>query len=267
MALTRETFAGSTLQIHRVRCRPHDGACGPVEESTKDGLALPLRGLFVKHGRSDERVVADPCHALFFKAGEPYRVSHPVEGGDECLFLEPGAELAEEIAAWPQVKLLEARTVLERELLAHRIERQLASPLETEERALALLGALRGAESRAPSSCERSRRARIVEVAQIALAREPGRSWRLGELAHAAHCSPFYLTRTFRRVVGMPLHRYQLRARLAAAMPQVLATARDFTTIALELGFSSHSHFTAAFRRAYGVTPSALRNGSQRARS
>jgi len=267
MALTRETFAGTTLVIHRVRCRPHDGACGPVEELSKDGLALPLRGLFVKHGRRDERVVADPCHALFFKAGEPYRVSHPVEGGDECLFLEPGAELAQELAAWPQVKVLEARTVLERELLAHRLERRLASPLEAEERALGLLGALRRADARRPSWQERSRRARIVEAAQIALAREPGRAWRLGELAHTAHCSPFYLTRTFRSLVGMPLHRYQVRARLAAAMPQVLDTARELTTIALELGFSSHSHFTAAFRRAYGVTPSALRNRSGRART
>jgi len=265
--LTRDTFAGCTLQIHRVRCRPHDGACGPVEESTKDGLALPLRGLFVKHGRRDERLVADPCHALFFKAGEPYRVSHPVEGGDDCLFLEPGAELAEEMATWPPVKVLEARTVLERGVLAHRLERRLASPLEAEERALGLLGALRHAGSRALSSRERSRRTEIVAKAQIALAREPGRAWRLGELAHAAHCSPFYLTRTFHHVVGMPLHRYQLRARLAAAMSQVLDSARDFTAIALDVGFSSHSHFTAAFRRAYGVTPSALRNKAGSARS
>ena len=29
--------------------------------------------------------------------------------------------------------------------------------------------------------------------------------------------------------------------------------------LALELGFSSHSHFSAAFRREFGVVPSALR--------
>ena len=39
--------------------------------------------MFVKHvGR--RQTVADPNHVLFFNAGEPYRVSHPVPGGDDC---------------------------------------------------------------------------------------------------------------------------------------------------------------------------------------
>ena len=112
-----------------------------------------------------------------------------------------------------------------------------------------------------------SRRAERVEATQIAMAREPGRAWKLGELADEAGCSPFYLARTFHSVVGMPLHRYELRARLAAALDAVLDTSQDLTTIALELAFSSHSHFTHVFRRAFGITPSALRKHGTRARS
>jgi len=33
----------------------------------------------------------------------------------------------------------------------------------------------------------------------------------------------------------------------------------ELAPLALDLGFASHSHFTAAFRAAYGVVPSALR--------
>jgi AraC family transcriptional regulator len=266
MALTRTTFSGSTLRIHRVRCDPDHAACGPLEHSTVDGVALPLRGVFVKHDWRDERVVVDPCRALFVKAGEPYRVSHPV-GGDECLFLEPAAELADRLADWPKVSVLADPVLLERKQLAHRLERGLASPLEAEERALTLLGAMAERPSRAASSRQRSRRAEIVEAAQLALAREPGRAWKLGELAGEAHCSPFYLARSFHGLVGMPLHRYELRARLAAALDAVLDTSKDLTTIALELAFSSHSHFTQVFRRAFGVTPSALRTQGSRARS
>jgi len=29
----------------------------------------------------------------------------------------------------------------------------------------------------------------------------------------------------------------------------------DLTTLSVDLGFSSHSHFSAAFRQAYGRTP------------
>jgi AraC-like DNA-binding protein len=76
------------------------------------------------------------------------------------------------------------------------------------------------------------------------------------------HSSPWHLARTFRELTGMPLHRYQLRARMTAALDEVLDSRRDLTTIGIALGFSSHSHFTACFRASFGVTPSALRRGA-----
>ena len=83
MSLSVETpHRSPALAVHIVRCRPEHHACGPVEHAAADMLVLPLRGIFVKH-EGPERLVADPCHALFFEAGAPYRVSHPVEGGDE----------------------------------------------------------------------------------------------------------------------------------------------------------------------------------------
>jgi hypothetical protein len=38
-----------------------------------------------------------------------------------------------------------------------------------------------------------------------------------------------------------------------------LPHANDLTALALDLGFSSHSHFAAAFRRAFRCTPSGFR--------
>jgi AraC-like DNA-binding protein len=46
-----------------------------------------------------------------------------------------------------------------------------------------------------------------------------------------------------------------------AALEPVLA-GQDLSHTALSLGFDSHSHFTYAFRRAFGVPPSALRAGA-----
>jgi AraC-like DNA-binding protein len=37
----------------------------------------------------------------------------------------------------------------------------------------------------------------------------------------------------------------------------------DVTDLAMALGFSSHSHFSAAFKQAYGQTPSAFRKLSR----
>jgi AraC family transcriptional regulator len=266
MALSRQTLhTGTTLRLHRVSCRPSGIACGPVELVSTDVIVFPLRGLFVKHARRDERIVADGCHALLFSAGEPYRVSHPLEGGDECLVLEPGEALREGIALRARVASLDARSIAARKLLAYRLEQRLASPLEAEERALELLARVAQAPALPPSSSRRSRlrHAEMVEATRIHLARDSARSWTLDELARKVYSSPFHLARTFRRLAGMPLHRYEMRARLAAALDEVLDTRRELTAIALELGFSSHSHFTASFRAAFGLAPSILRKSSK----
>jgi AraC-like DNA-binding protein len=40
--------------------------------------------------------------------------------------------------------------------------------------------------------------------------------------------------------------------------------ATDLTDLALRLGFSSHSHFTAAFRKSFGCTPSHFRQSTRK---
>ena len=66
--------------------------------------------------------------------------------------------------------------------------------------------------------------------------------------------SPVYLTQVFQQVEAMPLYRYQMRLRLARAL-DMLGDYDDLTTLGMDLGFSSHSHFTSSFRQAYGRTP------------
>ena len=263
--ITRETVHRSpSVQVHFVRCRPHDGACGPEEHATADLLVFPLRGVFVKHQAARSRVVADACHALHFAADRPYRVSHPVAGGDECLVLEPSpATLGEVRATELGCVPLDARLIAQSRLLWHRLRRRTASALEAEERALHLFArTVRAPMHRAPQPRLRSRGAEMVEATQVTLAAHPGEAWSLAALARRVHSSPWHLAHTFRELAGVSLHRYQLRARMAAALDEVLDSERDLTTIGIALGFSSPSHFTACFRASFGVTPSALRRGA-----
>jgi AraC-like DNA-binding protein len=58
------------------------------------------------------------------------------------------------------------------------------------------------------------------------------------------------------------LHQYLTQLRLARALVE-LPHAGDLTSLALDLGFSSHSHFTFAFRRAFGCTPSQFREAAR----
>ena len=102
-------------------------------------------------------------------------------------------------------------------------------------------------------------RQRLVDRAKLVLAGDPARRWTLAEVARRSAGFPGIFTQVFQQVEGQPLYRYQLRLRLARAL-DLLAQYDDLTALGLALGFSSHSHFSAAFREVYGRTPSEFRN-------
>ena len=87
------------------------------------------------------------------------------------------------------------------------------------------------------------------------LAGDLSRRWTLAGIAREIGGSPVYLTQVFQQVEGMPLYRYHLRLRLARSL-DLIAERANLSALAQDLGFSSHSHFSAAFRQAYGRTPS-----------
>jgi len=100
----------------------------------------------------------------------------------------------------------------------------------------------------------------IVEQTKLVLSSRFRESLKLEDIARAVHTSPFHLCRVFRQVTGLPLHHYLQRIRLLHALEQLAeAHSDDLSSTAFSLGFSSHSHFTTAFRQTFGVTPSQFR--------
>jgi AraC family transcriptional regulator len=55
------------------------------------------------------------------------------------------------------------------------------------------------------------------------------------------------------------MHRYLNRLRLLEALEPLAQGEADLSTLALDLGFSSHSHFTAAFRKEFAMSPREVR--------
>ena len=82
----------------------------------------------------------------------------------------------------------------------------------------------------------------------------------LEELSKTIDMSPHYFCRAFRKSVGMPPYRYLISRRIERSKDLLVSTDKDVTEIALKVGFSSHSHFSTAFRRAVGHAPSTYRN-------
>lgn len=77
----------------------------------------------------------------------------------------------------------------------------------------------------------------------------------LEELARTLNTSPFHLAHVFRSEIGISLHQYLVHLRLVAALERLHAGEPDLSKLALDLGFSHHSHFSSLFRRATGHSP------------
>jgi AraC-like DNA-binding protein len=81
----------------------------------------------------------------------------------------------------------------------------------------------------------------------------------LSSIAAACGVAPSTLCERFPCVVGMPVWRYVQRLRLQDAALALGEGVEDLSALALDLGFSSHSHFAQAFRAHFGASPSGFR--------
>ncbi len=230
---------------------------------------FPYRGAYVRHLGGDE-TVAEANQILFFNAGEGYRISHPVEGGDASLTLLVSEEQLCELAPRPLLEdhrppvfrlrrlRIDARAQALVAVLRHSLRERVAEPLEAESLALTLVQRALGPRTSQRAGASTGRQ-RLVDRVKLVLASDLARRWTLAEIGAELRCSPVYLTQVFRQVEGLPLYRYQLRLRLARAL-DLLAHCDDLCALSFDLGFSSHSHFSAAFRAAYGRSPSEFRS-------
>lgn len=99
----------------------------------------------------------------------------------------------------------------------------------------------------------------LVEAAKRTIASNLDRNISVRELSRSMCCSPWRLCRAFRRATGQTITSYRHALRMQVALERLRQSDTDLTDLALELGYSSHSHFTHVFRRHLGITPSEVR--------
>jgi AraC family transcriptional regulator len=105
--------------------------------------------------------------------------------------------------------------------------------------------------------CDRQRRLardradRVIAILKQRLSSPPG----LEELGREAGCSPFHLSRTFSQVTGMTIPQYLRKLRIERAAELLRSGRFNVTEAALEVGYSSLSHFSQAFCQVIGCCP------------
>jgi AraC-like DNA-binding protein len=267
----RRTFhATDVVTVCDVNARGARRGVVEVEPHPFDRLVLPLRGVFTRHESATRERVATPNHALLVASNEPFLISYAPNAYDHCLVLCWSAAARDDAiggairrGAVASDALLSPALMLARSLLWRRLVAGDADPLEIEERSTGLIDGVLTASCGAPrdavAGAARRRLRRQLERVKEAVTLEPERRWTLRELASLAGASPYHLAHVFRAEIGTSVYDYVLRTRLAHALERVLDDEVDLTTVALDTGFSSHSHFTNRIRTTFGIAPSVLR--------
>ncbi len=78
-------------------------------------------------------------------------------------------------------------------------------------------------------------------------------------IAAAVRFHKTYINRCMQEELGTTMHQYLMRYRLERAMQMLLYTHDSIAEIAVQTGFISSKNFATAFRKHYGLPPSAMR--------
>ncbi len=100
---------------------------------------------------------------------------------------------------------------------------------------------------------------RICEILDL-IATEFHHPLSIAKLARKVGLSASQLQRLFRRHLGMPPTTYLIRIRMDRARALLLSTRLAVKEVSVEAGYHDVSHFSKAFKRQYGQTPTRYRN-------
>lgn len=87
----------------------------------------------------------------------------------------------------------------------------------------------------------------------------PEKAWHIHEMATFANMSRSQLIRLFNQHLGISPHAFLHKIRLQKAAMLLKKSNHSIIYVSLSVGFSSETHFSKAFKKQYGVTPSAYR--------
>lgn len=153
---------------------------------------------------------------------------------------------------------------LVRGLDAHRRGREPLGSLYTESLSIGIVNHLYTAnadgEGRS-SAVERALPAAIERAVERLIDDRLDTPPKLSQMAALAGMGTAHFLRAFKISFGLTPYQYVLQRRIDRAKRLLASEDRSLTSMALELGFASHAHFTSAFHARTGMTPSAFRRG------
>lgn len=273
-AVLRELFDDGDCSLAFWRCLEDGPGLRSERAHSKTVIAIGFSGAsIVTHGR--RRVQIDPAVALLFRRGDPYSTTHP--WGCECVGCDVG--LTEELlcelggdgasSCGPLARAFSLRSKIALQRLVWDLRSGPAfDALAVGETLLEIARGVFAHTSPGSRAVKRTATAelhhRIVGRTCALLVERFREPLSVAGVSRGVGSSAAHLQRVFRRQVGLSIHDYVIRLRVLSALNRLLEGEGDLSSIAYDVGFSSHSHLSGAFRRILGQSPTAVRTSLSR---
>jgi AraC family transcriptional regulator len=267
--INRTLFENERLLLGEFWCPP-ESRCwhGLNSVSAAPHVIFPRTPVTIRQlGR--EPVVCDRNHVLFFNPGQRFFRSLRSRDGDHSFYVELAPELMFSLGRLTSFPFAfgpcdPSVFVLQRMVVRH-LREESPDPLLVEEciteavaQALERASSFHGLRAKGRETTRAAHREIVDQTKELLAARFRERLT-VAEIAGAIGVSRFHMSRVFRSCTGFSLHGYRNQLRLRAALERIADPHTLLPALAAELGFSSHSHFTSAFRESFGMAPSDLR--------
>jgi AraC-like DNA-binding protein len=272
----RMIFESGVVRVGAFRSHPSHPSFRDSGASRNFCFVFPRTAVEIQH-EHEPAFVANPNIVTFYNQGQPYFRNAISPDGDRCDWFAADVDTVRDVVrcfdpnvdARPEAPFRfthgrsEAHTyLLQRRLFHYLAMTKSADILAVEETVIGLLEeVVRSAYARPTPACNEIREATRSRASPATHPQHtPGREPRFAGCGSQVRMSPYHLCRIFHRSTGTTLHDYRRQLRLRTSLENVVESTRPLVDVALDAGFSSHSHFTSAFHREFAQTPSTLRD-------
>jgi AraC-like DNA-binding protein len=267
-------FRSDLVKVGTFECAADD-PCFPVSEPLdNDVFVLPTKPVWVRRDSGDYRFV-EPGGILLHRAGSRLERRRASDSGERTYWFGVHPEIFVDALRRHDLSTQTMGGALIADLQFHhrlavllrQIECDPTDQLAVEEDVLTLFfGICERRADQVRNACRArtgttERQRRLVDRARAFLDAHLTETVGLDVVARDAGTSLYHLCRIFREQTGLTMHAYRTRQRLGHALDRLVGgSSSNLTELALDLGFSSHSHLSRVFQKQMGVPPSAIRS-------
>lgn len=264
-------FSSSLFKIGRFIISPIEDDFYQKDLICQPTIVFPKNSIWIEY-ENKPAFVADTSIINFYNHQQVYsrRAIHPK--GDDCHWIKLSNELLLELLPekgnndftdlfFHQNLPCEKNVFLQQVMLLKLISSNLeGEQLLIEETVLDLVQQLlqhQLSNSLTPSQTN-NKHLKLVENVKSTILEDLSNNLSLKQLALINHTSAFHLSRVFKQVCGYGLSKYRTQQRLRNVLMKMQKGESDLAMLALNYGFSSHSHLTSSFKSYFNKTPSQM---------